>query len=231
MKPNPILTTLSAAAVLAFAACNKTEPKTGPAGGPPSGPGRPFAHEGGPGKPHGDRLKEALGLSEEQADKLKAIHEKEREKAEALRAETRKQVEAVLTKEQVAKMQELRERMKDRPHGFKGHPGGPEGKFGHRPDPRRMLERMKEHLALTDDQVKKIEAVFEKQKQAALALKKDGPDKPDREAFQALRESAKTQIEAILTAEQKAKMAELRDRHPGSGGPAHKDAKRPKLAE
>jgi Spy/CpxP family protein refolding chaperone len=221
MKNTRILTTLGAASVLAFAACNKQEPQAGvPPHGPggPGGPERPAAgEEGGPG---GARLKEALGLTDEQAEKLKTIREEERAKLEALRKETRAKLEGVLNKEQIARMEEFRER---RLEG--GRPGGPDGRLGER-----VLERMKTDLALTDEQVKKIEAVFKKQREAALALRKDEASKPvDREQLRSLRDSTKTQIDAILTPEQRAKMAELRDRRPVPGeGPAHKEGKRPR---
>lgn len=217
MKNIRFLTTLGAAAVLALAACNKPEPKAA------GGPDRPFAREeGGPG---GARLKEALGLTDEQAEKLKTIREEERAKIEALRKETRAQLEGVLSKEQIAKLEEFRERRQEG-----GRPGGPEGKLGHRMDPARMLERMKTDLALTDEQVKKIEAVFKKQHEAAMALRKGEEGKPaDREQLKALRDATKTQIDAILTPEQRAKMAELRDRRLGPGeGPVHKEGKRPR---
>ena len=73
-------------------------PPTPPVNPPPAAPeaakpeaGRPERRPGGPGGPGGDRLammKEQLGLTPEQVEKIKPILEKDREKLQALRADT-----------------------------------------------------------------------------------------------------------------------------------------------
>lgn len=96
----------------------------------------PPKKEGGP-KGDGARMKEQLGLTDEQAEKIKAIHAEEREQLRALREKegdkeskrgemkkireaTRAKVDAVLTAEQREKAAKMREKMKERMEEKKG---------------------------------------------------------------------------------------------------------------
>lgn len=97
----------------------------------------------------GDRLVKALGLSDDQKAKWKAIGEQERAELDALRADTsvakedrrakamaihdkyRAQRDAILTPEQKAKADKFRARMEKR-RGEHG-PGGPGGPGGDKP--------------------------------------------------------------------------------------------------
>ncbi|MBC8011051.1 MAG: hypothetical protein H7067_13255 [Burkholderiales bacterium] len=109
---------------------------------------RPERPEGGGGGQRGDRLArlvEALELTPEQVEKLKPIFAEEqkeirearkeagpdadraalREKAQAIHAKYKPRIHAVLTEEQIAKLNEMQERRQGGPDG----PGG-EGKKG-----------------------------------------------------------------------------------------------------
>jgi Spy/CpxP family protein refolding chaperone len=73
------------------------------------------------GKAHGDfaekrteKLKEKLGLSDEQAAQVKSIYESKKDKMEALKTETDGQVSAVLTPEQNAKYDALKAEWKEK---------------------------------------------------------------------------------------------------------------------
>lgn len=104
----------------------------------------PPKKEGGP-KGDGARMKEQLGLTDEQAEKIKAIHAEEREQIQALREKegdkeskrgemkkireaTKAKVDAVLTAEQREKAAKMREKMKERMEEKKGEKGEKEGK-------------------------------------------------------------------------------------------------------
>lgn len=87
------------------------------------------------------------------------------------------------------------------------------------------LEKMKEHLGLTDEQVAKLKPVFEAERaemQAAREkLGEDATRKERMEAARAIHEKYRPQIAAVLTEEQKAKLEKMRDkmRERGPGGP------------
>jgi protein CpxP len=101
----------------------------------------PPRKESGPKGEPGARMKEQLGLTDEQAEKIKAIHAEERTQLKALRdkegsqeskreemkkirAATKTKVDAVLTAEQREKAAKMRERMEER----KTEKGQKEGK-------------------------------------------------------------------------------------------------------
>ncbi len=109
------------------------------------------------------------------------------------------------------------------PDGETG-PGGksPAKERGERPkqpEPGERLEKMREHLGLTDDQVAKLKPIFaaevEEMKAKRKELGKDATREERRAAMEATREKYKTQVDAVLTAEQKAKVAKMRERRPG----------------
>ena len=105
----------------------------------------PPKKEGGSKGEPGARMKERLGLSDEQAEKIKAIHADERsqlqalkakegepkskrEKMKAIREATKAKVDAVLTAEQREKAGNMRKEMKERVEERKAEKGEKEGK-------------------------------------------------------------------------------------------------------
>lgn len=80
---------------------------------------------------------------------------------------------------------------------------------------------MKADLALTDEQSKQLEAVFEEQRPAMQALRDDESlSREDRrEKMREIRQSADAKIAAILTPEQNAKWEEQRANRQREGGP------------
>ena len=93
MKTKSTLLSLATASLLAATATLRAAdpvPPTPPVNPPPATP-EAAKPERGPGGPRGDRLemmKEQLGLTPEQVEKIKPILEKDREKIQALRADT-----------------------------------------------------------------------------------------------------------------------------------------------
>ena len=96
MKTKSSFLTLAAASLLTAASLRAADPvpPTPPVNPPPAAPesAQPERRPGGgPSGPRGDRLammKEQLGLTPEQVEKIKPILEKDREKLQALRADT-----------------------------------------------------------------------------------------------------------------------------------------------
>jgi Spy/CpxP family protein refolding chaperone len=76
------------------------------------------------------------------------------------------------------------------------------------------IKEMKDNLALTDKQVKKIESIFDKTQKKMKTIDASGQDRM--EAMKKVMEANDAQIESILTAKQKVKykamMAERRSR-------------------
>ncbi len=88
------------------------------------------------------------------------------------------------------------------------------------------IERLKEALGLTDEQVEKLKPILAAQAEEVAAKRKELGQDADRaavmEAMKAIREKYTAQIDAVLTAEQKEKFAKLRERganrRPGGPG-------------
>ena len=147
MKTKITLLTLATAGLLASASSLRAEdpvppvpPVNPPAGaGAPAAAAKPERGPGGPGGQRGDRLammKETLGLTPEQVEKIKPIIEKDREKLMALREDSAlsreqkgekmkeiitasmEQIKPILTPEQLekfkAQMEKRREEMQKR---------------------------------------------------------------------------------------------------------------------
>lgn len=119
-------------------------------------------------------------------------------------------------------------------------PGGPPptGEKQMRPEKGRMpgggerLEKMKEHLGLSDEQTAQLKAIWAEEAKELKALRGDdtGPTPEKREQMRAIREKYRAQIEAVLTPEQREKMAAAREkRQEGQHGPkGPKDGQKPK---
>ncbi len=88
--------------------------------------------------------------------------------------------------------------------------------------PAQRLEMMRERLGLTDAQVEQLKPLFAAEREEVAAkrkeLGKDADRAAVREAMQAIREKYRPQIEAILTPEQREKVAAARARGPGGQG-------------
>jgi Spy/CpxP family protein refolding chaperone len=85
------------------------------------------------------------------------------------------------------------------------------------------VNRMKEALDLSDEQVEKIKPLLAAQQEEIQAVRKAAGENPDREKMRsevtAIRDKYKVQVEAVLTEEQKAKLEKLQNRMRGPGGP------------
>ncbi len=142
MKTKITLLTLATASLLTAAASLRAAdpvPPTPPVNPPPAAPeaAKPERRPGGPGGPGGERgdrlamMKEQLGLTPEQVEKIKPILEKDREKLQALRADTAttreqkgeklreiitaemEQIKPILTPEQVEKWKAVQEKRRE----------------------------------------------------------------------------------------------------------------------
>ncbi|MDX2197477.1 MAG: hypothetical protein SF069_00725 [Phycisphaerae bacterium] len=161
------------------------------------GPGQ---RGGGPGH-FGARLAERLGLTDEQKTQARAIFEAAKTQADTLRQTAVTNTRALLTTEQIATLDAALDRARSRMEQalVEGRPPHP----GHRAV---GVRKLMNDLNLTDEQRTAIGDV-----RSEL-----------RTALRALRDTTKTQFEAILTEEQRQLLETLRQnrpRHRGPGGP------------
>ena len=130
-----------------------------------------------------------LNLSQAQKVKIDAIKSSEKKKIEAIRKETKAKMDAVLTADQRAKMKAMEP------------PKGP--KPCQKPDCKckKMMEERKaemdKKLGLSQDQIKKLDAIRES----------------ERSQMEALRKETKLKMDAILTDAQKAQMEKMKPKH------------------
>lgn len=77
------------------------------------------------------------------------------------------------------------------------------------------LERMTEELELSDNQVKEIKAIHEKQQEKAEAVKNEKLTADERkDKMKVLHDEMRKEVEAVLSEEQKEKMKEqMKERH------------------
>lgn len=161
---------------------------------------------------HGDpearlqHMTEELQLTPAQVEQLRRVFAEQRASREARREEAREErfaareamrarVESILTPEQRQRAQALRQTHQQE-----------------RLD--RRVQHLTEKLALRPNQVTQVRRILEQTRQRHEALGR-GPE--HREAHRALREQTRTQIEAVLDAEQRTRAQELREER----GPRH----------
>ena len=82
-------------------------------------------------------------------------------------------------------------------HGMRGH------------DPEKRIEKVREALDLTAEQVVQVRAIFAEQAEERRALR----ESDDREGLRALHEETHARLAAVLDDEQRAKLEELREEH------------------
>jgi len=90
------------------------------------------------------------------------------------------------------------------------------GMRGH--DPEKRIEKLREALDLTDEQVVEVRAIFAEQGEKMRALKQS----EDREGFRALHAETHARLAAVLDDAQRAKLEALREEHQQHRG-GHKD--------
>jgi Spy/CpxP family protein refolding chaperone len=225
----PLSLTLCGAACLFAVAVYAADAST-PATAAPAAAARP-------GEKFAGMVADRLGLTAEQRTKLDELRqaqrtaldavaedktlssEDRRAKVRGIMESNREQMKAVLTPEQQKKMAKVREHFMGRQPGgpgFERRGHGPQ-RFGqHRPDPRQMRQlamrahqKMKQHrekraeaLGLSDDQRAKMRQIAFQHREKAIGLQKE----------------LRTEMEAVLTPEQKAKAQEMKAGH-GKRGP------------
>ncbi|MBC8040328.1 MAG: hypothetical protein H7Y06_07285 [Opitutaceae bacterium] len=104
--------------------------------------------------------------------------------------------------------------------------------------PTERLLGLKEKLGLTDDQVAKIKKIGEDARIEIKALReKEGSPESKKDDMKKLQESIRAKVDAVLTAEQKAKLEEMKKERAEGNGPGGekgpkdgKDGKGPKKA-
>lgn len=157
-----------------------------------------------------ERMTEHLDLTEDQVPKVRQIladaqtqtldvWERNRDDGEAARKEfrdvhkrTKAQLNEVLTDGQIAEAKKLRRK---RHRKFKG----------------RMLHRLDEKLDLTDDQEAQVKEILDDAHAQMRELRENDED-PGRGQFKAIMKDASSKIEAVLTPEQAAEYAELKEK-------------------
>lgn len=172
-------------------------------------------------------LTEKLSLSQDQAEKIKAINlkyaeqhkslreqskaekEKDRSAMKKLHEQQRTEINAVLNKDQQAGFEKLQaERGKNRHDKMgKGNHDG-KGKPGHKANPEKRAAHMTDHmtkeLSLNQDQaarVKTINQEFATKHQTLRAETEDG-QKPDPVAMEKLRKEHAARLKTVLNADQ-----------------------------
>ena len=80
-------------------------------------------------------------------------------------------------------------------------------RHGH--DPEKRIEKLREALDLTDEQVAQMRAIFAEQGEKLRALR----ESEDREGFRALREETHGRLSALLDDTQRQKLEALHERH------------------
>lgn len=184
-------------------------------------------------------MTEKLGLSADQAAKVKAINLKYAEKAKAdnptgdkakskeahkaMRAEKQAEIKKVLTADQAAKWEQMmaERKGKGRGHGEGKAKGAGRGDF----DPAKRAEmqtaRMTEKLGLSADQSAKVKAINQKYGEKAKATHdaNAGADKGKmKAAHQTLRAEHDAEIKKVLTKDQAAKWEQMKAEHKGERG-------------
>lgn len=161
-----------------------------------------------------EQKEKVAAIQKAQAEKMQALsanqdtpREERTAKMTALRADTTKQVKALLTKEQSEKFDKIQAAA---PNTGAGGFGG--GGFGGIRGGVAGLDK----LDLTAEQKTKVEAIQKEQREKLQALFQD-QNTPREERATKMRElmqGIQTQIEAVLTAEQKKKLEEIRKNTP-----------------
>lgn len=83
----------------------------------------------------------------------------------------------------------------------------------HRHDPEKQVERLREALDLTDDQVAEVRAILDEQSEKHRELK----ESEDREGFRALRQETHDRLATVLDEAQREKLESLKQEHRGEG--------------
>lgn len=180
-----------------------------------------------------EEMKQELNLTADQEAKLKPIFEKrreafktikqddslsreaKREKMGALKAETRTELEGVLNKEQ---LQKLDAKMESRG----------KGKGKHKGDRLAKMQRMSEELQLSDAQKAQMRDIMQDAKaERELILEANNGDRKAAKAeLKAHRQKTKSAMRAVLTPEQAQKFDAMKDRKGKKGkGDGHREGK------
>jgi periplasmic protein CpxP/Spy len=79
---------------------------------------------------------------------------------------------------------------------------------------------LKEKLGLTEDQVTQLKKIAEETRDAMKALhEKEGDRESKKDDMKKIQDTAKSKVEAVLTAEQKAKLEAMKKEHGDKKGP------------
>jgi Spy/CpxP family protein refolding chaperone len=155
-----------------------------------------------------DQKKQAATMKQEYRAKMQELNKNEsitvkesRDRKEALRKEQKTRMQALLTNEQKNRLEQLKADKKAKKEA----------------NVAKKLDRMKTKLQLTDEQVAKLKADRERTKSQLKSIRENqGLDRLQRkEQLMALKKERKTQIESMLTTEQKEKMKEMKKKHHG----------------
>jgi len=188
-----------------------------------------------------ERLAEKLSLTEAQVAQVSKINLAHAEKVKTAKAngtdrsamkslhtEQKAAIKAVLTSEQLAKYESMKERKGGKKGGKKGK--GKRGDKAFSKDPQAQAQRHTEHLtkklSLTESQATQINQINLAYTEKMNAARTNAADKAAAKAsMKALKAEQKTAIKAILTPEQITKYDEMKD---GRGKGKHKGGKKGK---
>jgi Spy/CpxP family protein refolding chaperone len=167
-------------------------------------------------------LSEKLNLTDTQKTAIEQIVANEAKEIQEIRENSRKEINAVLTPEQQKEFAEIKSEAR---HRMREHAGD-------------RLKMLAEKLILTDAQMTAIKPIFATEANDIKAVWQDNSlSKEQKQSKMSdIRESAKEKINTILTPEQQAKWAELKEEAVGQmhnrgmhPGPGHKPWEQPPL--
>lgn len=167
-------------------------------------------------------LSEKLNLTDAQKAAIEPIVANEAKETQAIRENSKKQIDAILTPEQQKEFAEIRSEVRQR---MREHAGD-------------RLKMLAEKLNLTDAQTAAIKPIFATEANDIKAVWQDNSLSKEQKQGKMfdIRKSAKEKINAILTPEQQAKWAELKEEaagqmHHKGMHPGHKPFGQPPQAE
>jgi Spy/CpxP family protein refolding chaperone len=166
-------------------------------------------------------LSEKLNLTDAQKTAIELIVANEAKEIQEIRENSKKQIDAILTPEQQKEFAEIKSEAR---HGMRGHAGD-------------RLEMLTKELNLTDAQTVAIKPIFATEANDIKAVWQDNSLSKEQKQSKMfdIRKAANEKINTILTPEQQAKWAELKEHarwmHHKGMHPGHKPFGQPPQAE
>jgi Spy/CpxP family protein refolding chaperone len=157
------------------------------------------------------KMAEALGLSEEQVQKIRELKMEEMRKMREMREGQDQKIREILSPEQLTKYQELQKKMRKRAGaGAGGRRGADGGRSRSRSrDPLDILKSVGRELGLSEEQMEGVKRIGKEAQQAMLEAVEKASETGDYDGIKSKTEQIKRQVlekvRGLLTEEQRAK--------------------------